>query len=239
MKRAYVYIVFDRNGIPRYVGKGNGQRWKLHNWGWSHNKILAGMIRDAAAEFPVIIIRENLSDEEAFEIEVAFIKAIGRIEFGGPLVNLTDGGEGVQNISAATRARLSEIAKERQADPAYREAMRQKMLEFWSDPATIMFKGNRKGCTLSAETKALIGSKAKERMSDPVRRKAKSIEQTGRIPSAETLEKRSVAMRAYWQDRRERGLPTNHPARDEAKRREKIKNTMLKRFAKLREERDL
>ncbi len=237
MNHAYVYVVFDRNGIPRYVGKGKGDRYKLHNMGWSHNKILAGMIRKAGAEFPVVIIRENLSEEEAFKIEIALIKAIGRIENGGPLVNLTDGGEGVSNPSSATRALISTKVRARQSDPAYRETMRQRTLMFWSNPKNNPFKGNRKGCTLSTETRALIGSKCKERMKDPVRRQVLKIARAGKPPDVKELEKRSESMRAYWQDRRERGLPTYHPARDENARREKIRTTLLERFAKLRDER--
>ena len=42
---------------------------------------------------PKVKIRQNLTEPEAFEIERAFIKAIGRGK-NGPLVNMTDGGEG-------------------------------------------------------------------------------------------------------------------------------------------------
>jgi hypothetical protein len=129
MNRAYVYIVFDRNGTPRYVGKGKGKRWKVHNFGRSHNKILAGMIRDAGAEFPVIIVRENLSDEDAFAIEVALIKAIGRIEFGGPLVNLSDGGDGPTNMSAEGRASISRSKKDKPRSKEASEKYVQKPLE--------------------------------------------------------------------------------------------------------------
>jgi len=46
-------------------------------------------------EIPKIKVRENLSEDEAFTVEVALIAAIGRQDLGrGPLLNLTDGGEG-------------------------------------------------------------------------------------------------------------------------------------------------
>src|SRR6266852_2256518 len=47
----------------------------------------------AIGEIPKVKLQENLSEQEAFDIERAFIKAIGRFP-KGTLTNLTDNGSG-------------------------------------------------------------------------------------------------------------------------------------------------
>lgn len=75
------------------------------------NRHLASIIRQAqlaGAEIPKIKFREAMSEIEAFDLEKALIAAIGREVHGGPLVNLTDGGDGESGrvISAEQRAKL-------------------------------------------------------------------------------------------------------------------------------------
>lgn len=95
----YVYVLFDANGIPRYIGKGHGSRWLAHERDKreSHkNRRKRSFIEDAIkifGEVPKVKIREHLSEKEAFEIEVALIRAIGRFP-DGPLVNRTDNRNG-------------------------------------------------------------------------------------------------------------------------------------------------
>jgi hypothetical protein len=78
------------------------------------NPHLKNIIRKSKAlelEIPKIKIREGLSEKEAFDLEVAFIAAIGRNSSSGPLVNLTDGGEGNSGWkhSPEWRAKMSVI----------------------------------------------------------------------------------------------------------------------------------
>jgi hypothetical protein len=93
-KESYVYILFRPNGVPCYVGKGVGDRWLAHER-QTHNSHLARIIKKAGGSLPKVKIRENLTDAEACETEKAFITAIGRKANGGPLVNMTDGGDGL------------------------------------------------------------------------------------------------------------------------------------------------
>lgn len=94
MKIFYVYVYFHLNGTPIYVGKGQGNRWLSH-LKWSYNKKLDRTIKKYGT-LPVVICRNNLTEQEAFETEMALINAIGRENTGtGPLFNLTDGGDGV------------------------------------------------------------------------------------------------------------------------------------------------
>lgn len=60
----------------------------------------------------VVILQECLREWEAFAIERATIKKFGRKDLGtGPLLNLTDGGEGpsgyIKTVTAETKARMS------------------------------------------------------------------------------------------------------------------------------------
>lgn len=119
----YVYLIFRANGEPCYVGKGQRDRIKYHFQPAvlsSHkNKHLAAIIKKASGELPVIKLRAGLSESKAHEIEVAFIKAIGRAPHG-PLVNLTEGGEGISNPSKKTRLKMSKSRKKRVTKPETR-----------------------------------------------------------------------------------------------------------------------
>lgn len=87
----YVYLHIQKdNGKPFYVGKGCGNRAtqkKSRTEFW--NNIVNRHGRD------VIFLEKDLTEQEAFEKEVYWIKRIGRRDLGlGTLVNLSDGGEG-------------------------------------------------------------------------------------------------------------------------------------------------
>lgn len=105
----YIYVLFRENGVPFYVGKGKGPRIRHHEWrakngarGHRFNiirKILAG-----GGEVPCLKLHEGLTETVAHEYEIALIKAIGRRP-DGPLVNKTDGGEGVSGLKMSPESR--------------------------------------------------------------------------------------------------------------------------------------
>lgn len=112
----YVYVLFYLNGTPCYIGKGKGDRWLNHEQKKRfRNNYLKGIIIDAkqrGLSLPKIKIREHITETEAFETERILIKIIGRRNLGtGPLVNLTDGGDGETGrvVSQETRAKLRDI----------------------------------------------------------------------------------------------------------------------------------
>lgn len=101
----YVYVLFGVDGAPCYVGKGKGRRWLGHERTKEHpNRRLRAIIAAAGGHLPKVKIRQELTEAEAFEVERAIIAAIGRGK-NGPLVNLTDGGDGTSGHRHTPEAR--------------------------------------------------------------------------------------------------------------------------------------
>lgn len=84
----YLHLTKDTN-LPFYIGKGSKKRAysKIHR-----NKHWHSIVK--AHGFKVDFLATHLNEIEAYYLESYFIKVYGRREFGGCLVNQTDGGEG-------------------------------------------------------------------------------------------------------------------------------------------------
>jgi len=104
-KRYYVYKLIDpRNNQPFYIGKGEGLRAKSHiyeahkprNEWYNENKNQT--ILDIENEGKSVIIKkvkENLLEQEAYDLEISLIKKYGKtINGSGILTNISDGGLG-------------------------------------------------------------------------------------------------------------------------------------------------
>lgn len=122
----YVYILFRLNGIPCYVGKGKGDRWLRHEGRAKHkNKRLGSIVDQARAvgkELPKFKVAEDLTEEESFNLERLLIGCMGRGD-NGPLVNLTDGGDGLSGYkpSAELIARQAAARKGKLHPPGSNE----------------------------------------------------------------------------------------------------------------------
>jgi len=99
------YIYFHINPLKNeifYVGKGKDNRAFIKTGRsryWNNIVKKYGYIID--------ITDENLTEEEAFEKEVFYINRIGRKSLGlGPLINMTDGGEGCSGLIFTDELRL-------------------------------------------------------------------------------------------------------------------------------------
>jgi NUMOD3 motif-containing protein len=198
---SYVYIIFRPNGIPCYVGKGRGDRWK-RTIQRAHNPHLTAIAKQAGGDLPLVKIRYGLTDQESSSIEMAFISAIGREENGGPLVNLTDGGEGTSGAVMTQEWRKNRSAKAK---------------EMWKNPDQIKrhadrMSGNsyRKGAQLTQEhrskiAKSLIGNnrtlgfvhteESRKNMSIAAKGRPKSLEHRAAIGRAHIGMKRSEESR--------------------------------------------
>jgi len=87
----YIYLhIKSTNGEPFYVGKGKDKRCSVEN-----NRSLHWNNIVSKYDYDVLFLEENISEEEALEKEIYWIKRIGRKDLNnGLLVNFTDGGEG-------------------------------------------------------------------------------------------------------------------------------------------------
>lgn len=125
----YVYVIFNLDGVPIYVGKGKGNRAYDHFKPSSLRKQhhLYSFIKKYGT-LPVVIIRDNLTNEQSQEIERALIAALGRIDLGtGNLFNLTEGGEGNSgwHPSQSVRDKIRKKRIEYFKDPKNREQARE------------------------------------------------------------------------------------------------------------------
>lgn len=162
-KISYVYVIFRLNGVPCYVGKGHGTRWLQCRSRNQHLMAIFKQADDAGRDLPKVKVRQGLTDAKAIEIEIAMIAAIGREIHGGPLVNQTDGGDGVRGRSPEGRAAHSKKIKGRKASDETKARM----------SASLLASYERKGGGHTAETKALISVKARAKAPPSLETRAK------------------------------------------------------------------
>jgi hypothetical protein len=188
----YVYALYREDGVtPFYIGMGCGDRWLDHERYINTRKdnphkvnIIKSML-DKGMKVPKKKLAVGLSREQAFSIEIELISKIGRTCEGGPLVNVTAGGE-VGNTSTGrvfseeTRAKLSASKKGRKAS----EETRAKMSSIakdrkYSDETRAKMSESKKGHILSEEGRRKV-SEAKKAYWTPENREKSSLRQKGR-----------------------------------------------------------
>jgi len=103
MAIVYQHHRIDTNQIF-YIGIGKSEKRAFDKK--SRGKTWRDYIKNH--EYAIKILYNNISWEEACEIEKKLIKEIGRRDLGlGPLVNLTDGGDGAPNLSEESRVKMA------------------------------------------------------------------------------------------------------------------------------------
>ena len=83
----YVYQYLRTDGMPYYIGKGKGKR------AWTKS---GRVVKPPVDESRIQIVECQLSEHQAFELEIELVSKYGRLDEGtGILRNGTRGGEGI------------------------------------------------------------------------------------------------------------------------------------------------
>jgi hypothetical protein len=98
MNNYYVYQYIREDGTPYYIGKGRNRR------AWETHKRANGSEMRPNDKARIQILKENLSEQDAWDLEDTLILEYGRQDLGtGILANLTNGGAGGQTVSSMAR----------------------------------------------------------------------------------------------------------------------------------------
>jgi hypothetical protein len=142
MKEYYTYAYLREDKTPYYIGKGKKNRAFDRK---KHTTFVPSKNR-------ILILKQNLTEEEAFRHEIYMIDVFGRKDLGnGILHNLTDGGEGGSGYSHTEENK---------------EYIKQIQLKRWNEEEKNKITGKNNpfyGKTHSEENKIKIGIKSKER----------------------------------------------------------------------------
>lgn len=185
MTEFYTYIYYDpsRNNEPIYVGKGKGNRaWRHLNRKDTKHIFVSRLVhmRNKGVS-PIIGIYGGLDEEFAFFLEQELIAKFGRKNIGtGPLLNLTDGGEGGSGVvlSEETRYKLGQVWRGKKLYP--------ETVKKISEALT--------GKTMQQQTKDKISKANKGRVQSEEHKRKVSASMTGRVVSEETKKNISKAL---------------------------------------------
>lgn len=133
MERYYTYAYLREDNTPYYIGKGKTDRAYI-----KHRKRKGS--HNPPPKDRILILKSNLTEDEAFKHEIYMIAVFGRKDLGtGILRNLTDGGQGSsgRNHSDDTKQKIRNKRK----------------LQFISDETREKMSESRKGRKHSSQTK--------------------------------------------------------------------------------------
>lgn len=214
----YEYSGFRFNFEPMYIGKGYGYRskWRYHK----HNLYLMNKInkiKRCGLRIITVFIMRGLYEQMALNLEQELIAVVGRKDLEkGPLVNMTDGGEGTcgRPVPEKVLANFVKRGKEHYQYGKPRSADVRKKIS-----------NTLKGRKLPKEvcekiSKALTGKKLSlehiQSLKDAVRppateenRKKRSMTMKGHKWSSETIEKRRAGIKQSWVGRKLKFPETN------------------------------
>jgi hypothetical protein len=207
MNKFYTYAYLREDRTPYYVGKGTGKRaYSKHQ----KSKIKGGYFIPPEKN-RILILKQNLTEEDAFKHEIYMIAVLGRKDNGtGILRNLTDGGEGVSNPSEETRRKIREANIGKTPSEETKRKIREGNIgKTHSEESRRKMSEAMKGRTISEQHKRKMSESLKGRtFSEESRRKlsaAKKGEKNnnyGKTFSEEHKRKMSEAKkgRKWWND---------------------------------------
>lgn len=130
----YIYDSLQFDYEPFYIGQGIKYRCTngLKYGGSYYKKNKINKIIEDGFIPKVIKLYENLEYDLAIKLEIETISKIGRNDLGkGPLVNLTDGGEGTTNMSESARKSRGEKRIGKKHSEESKEKMRLSKKEYF------------------------------------------------------------------------------------------------------------
>jgi group I intron endonuclease len=223
----YIYTLSDpRTHRVRYVGKSTDprERWRQH---WSraracrnHRECWLKGLRDAGLK-PVVSVIETCSEIDWKARECYWIAHYRQLF--PDLLNITDGGDGLENPTEETRAKISASLRGKKHSEETREKMRQAQIERYKDPsaraklseshknqppkspeARAKISAAHKGKEISPEVRAKVSEGLKAYYSIPENRQKNSAAHAGQKVTAEARAKISAANKGRVKSEQER-----------------------------------
>ena len=191
----YTYAFLREDRTPYYIGKGkNNRAYKRRN---------KGEIKPPKDKSRILILKNNLTEEEAFRHEVYMIAVFGRKDLGtGILHNRTNGGDGASGLVHSKKAReqMSKAHKGKTLSEEHKgkmsEARKGEKNHFYgkthSEEIRRKMSEVMKGKTLSEEHKRKICESGKG--------KTRSEETKRRISKAKRGKNNHAYGKCWWND---------------------------------------
>jgi hypothetical protein len=130
MNEYYTYAYLRKDGTPYYIGKGKDNR--------AYSKKRS--IIPPGDTNRILILKENLTEEDAFKHEIYMIGVFGKKINGGILHNITDGGEGVSGMKHTdiSKEKIGRAFRGKKLTPEHVEKLRNcKWGNSWNKGKTI------------------------------------------------------------------------------------------------------
>jgi hypothetical protein len=124
----YTYAYLREDNTPYYIGKGRGGR--------AYRKMSRERVRVPKDRSRILILKKNLTEEEAFRHEKYMISVFGRKDLGtGMLINMTEGGQGpsghtrIESLETRQRKSLAQRGNQNRKGIPHTAEVRRKMSE--------------------------------------------------------------------------------------------------------------
>jgi hypothetical protein len=200
----YTYAYLREDGTPYYIGKGRNNR------AFKKSK---GEIIPPKDKSRIIFLKQNLTEEEAFNHEIYMIVVFGRKDLGtGILRNKTNGGDGSSGLvrskesrrkqSEALKGKLQSEKTKRKRSEALKGQNNPNFGKSFSKETIRKMSEAKKGKSYSEETRRKLSEAKKGKSLSEEHKKKLSEVMKGKLQSEEHKRKLSEIKRGkkWWND---------------------------------------